>query len=806
VDKLLQDLRYGLRVLAKAPGFTVVAVLAIALGIGANTAIFSVVDAVLLRPLPFPEPQRLMRAYLQEASSGETSTFGIADFLAWRDHQQSFEHVAGYDTMQRTFALTGIGNPERITGVAVTADFFSTLGATPILGRSFTAEDDHPGSEPVVVIGQRFWRSHLSSDPNVLGRSITLNGRPHTIVGVMPAEFVFPGTEPVSVWPIRSFEPPLARPPYFLVPIGRLKPGVTPQQAEAELSTIINGVAQQFPGDRYVSGKLLSLKDVLVKNVRTALLVILAAVSFVLLIALVNVANLLLARAIAREKEIALRLALGASRARMIRQLLTESMLLAFLGGALGLLVGYIGVRAFLAFAPGGIPRLVEVGVNGTVLAFTCLISLLGGILFGLAPALHSVRASLNDSLKEGTGTTVSRSGNRIRKVLVVSEFALALVLMIGAGLLIRSFLRLRDVNPGFQPDHLVTARISLPPTQYAKDPQIISFWQRLLERVHTLPGAKAAAITMSLPPNQLFISNPFTVEGQGYDHSHGLQLAEELTISPDYFRALGVPLLQGRFFTDADRTTPVLIINQTMARKYFPNQDPIGKRLQTGDPDPKSPWETVIGVVGDVKYSGLDAAPSPTFYVPYTEEGWTGWSRNMSLLVSTNLDPASIISAVRQELARLDPDIPLAEVHTMNDLIDHSVGEQRFRTWLLGTFSALALVLAAIGIYAVISHMAYQRTHEIGIRMALGAGRQEILKLILGQAGFLALIGIAVGVLGALSLTRVMRTLLFSVSTTDSLSFVIMCVLLAFVALIAAYIPAIRATRVDPMVALRNE
>jgi putative ABC transport system permease protein len=590
------------------------------------------------------------------------------------------------------------------------------------------------------------------------------------------------------------------------VPIGRLKPGVTPQQAEAELSTIINGVAQQFPGDRYVSGKLLSLKDVLVKNVRTALLVILAAVSFVLLIALVNVANLLLARAIAREKEIALRLALGASRARMIRQLLTESMLLAFLGGALGLLVGYIGVRAFLAFAPGGIPRLVEVGVNGTVLAFTCLISLLGGILFGLAPALHSVRASLNDSLKEGTGTTVSRSGNRIRKVLVVSEFALALVLMIGAGLLIRSFLRLRDVNPGFQPDHLVTARISLPPTQYAKDPQIISFWQRLLERVHTLPGAKAAAITMSLPPNQLFISNPFTVEGQGYDHSHGLQLAEELTISPDYFRALGVPLLQGRFFTDADRTTPVLIINQTMARKYFPNQDPIGKRLQTGDPDPKSPWETVIGVVGDVKYSGLDAAPSPTFYVPYTEEGWTGWSRNMSLLVSTNLDPASIISAVRQELARLDPDIPLAEVHTMNDLIDHSVGEQRFRTWLLGTFSALALVLAAIGIYAVISHMAYQRTHEIGIRMALGAGRQEILKLILGQAGFLALIGIAVGVLGALSLTRVMRTLLFSVSTTDSLSFVIMCVLLAFVALIAAYIPAIRATRVDPMVALRNE
>jgi putative ABC transport system permease protein len=685
VDKLLQDLRYGLRVLAKAPGFTVVAVLAIALGTGANTAIFSVVDAVLLRPLPFPEPQRLMRAYLQEAGSGDTSTFGVADFLAWRDHQQSFEHVAAYDIMQGAFDLTGIGNPERITGIAVTADFFSTLGATPILGRGFTAEDDSPGSERVVVIGESFWRSHLNSDPNVLGRSITLNGQPHTIVGVMPATLVFPGTAPVSVWPIRTFERPTARPPYFLVPIGRLKPGITPQQAEAELSAIVNGVAQQFPGDRYVSGKLLSLKDVLVKNVRTALLVILAAVAFVLLIALVNVANLLLARAITREKEIALRLALGASRGRMIRQLLTESMLLAFLGGALGLLVGYIGVRAFLVFAPAGIPRLAEVGINGSVLVFTCLISLLGGILFGLAPALHSVRASLNDSLKEGTGTTAGRSGYRIRKILVVSEFALALVLMIGAGLLIRSFLRLRDVNPGFQPDHLVAARISLPPTQYAQDPQIISFWQQFLERVQTLPGVQAAAITMSLPPNHLYLSNPFTVEGQAYNPNISLQLAEELTISPDYFHALGVPLLQGRFFTDADRTTPVLIINQTMARKYFPNQDPIGKRIKTGDADPKSPWETVVGVVGDVKYAGLDAAPSPTLYVPYTQEGWTQWSRDMSVLVRTNVDPGSITSGVRQELARLDPDIPLAEVHTMNDLIDRSVGEQRLLLcWLV--------------------------------------------------------------------------------------------------------------------------
>ena len=806
MDKLLQDLRYGFRSLAKAPGFTIVAVLAIALGIGANTAIFSVVDAVLLRPLPFPEPQRLMRAFLQEAGSGRMTTFGIADFLAWRDHQQSFQHVATYDSMQGSFVLTGLGNPERISGVAVTAQFFSTLGVTPILGRSFTAEDDHPGSQAVVVIGENFWRNHLSSDPNVIGRSITLNARPHTIVGVMPSEFLFPGTEPIAVWPIRTFQPPRARPPYFLVPIGRLKPGVSPQQAEAELGTIASQVSQQFPGTEYVGGKLLPLKDVLVSNVRTALLVILAAVAFVLLIALVNVANLLLARATSREKEIVLRLALGASRMRIIRQLLTESVLLAALGGALGLLLGYAGVHAFVAFAPGQLPRLFEVGVDGRVLAFTCLVSLGGGLLFGLAPALHSARASLDQSLKEGTRSAGSSSGNKIRKFLVVSEFVLALILMIGAGLLIRSFLRLRDVSPGFRQDHVVTAQISLPYTQYSKEPQVVSFWQQFLTRVQALPGVQAAGITMSLPPNLLQITNPFTVEGQSYDRTRGLQLAEEMTISPDYFRALGVPLVKGRFFTDADRTAPVLIINQTMANKYFPNQDPIGKRIQTGDPDPKSPWEIVVGVVGNVKYSGLDADPSPTLYVPYTEEGWTNWSRAMSLVVRTNADAASIVSAVRRELADLDRNLPLADVRTMNELIDQSVVQQRFRTWLLGAFSALALLLAALGIYGVISHMAGQRTREIGIRMALGATRKDILKLILGQASQLALIGIAAGLAGSFLLTRIMRSLLFSVSATDPLSFTIMSILLALVAVLAGYVPATKAAKVDPMVALRYE
>jgi len=805
VDKLLQDLRYGIRALTKAPGFTLVAVLAMALGIGANTAIFSVVDAVLLRPLSFPEPEQLMRAYLQE-TSGETSTFGIADFLAWRDHQKSFEHVAAYDLMQWSYALTGIGNPERIPGIAVSADFFSTLGATPVLGRSFSSEDDHPGSEPVVVISQAFWRSHLSYDPNVLGRSITLNGRPYTIIGVMPNEFRFPGTEPLDVWPIRTFEPARGRPPYFLVPFGRLKAGVTPQQAEAELTTIANQVSQQFPGTQYAGGKLMPLKTVLVQDVRTALWVILAAVSFVLLIALVNVANLLLARATSREKEIGVRIALGASRLRIVRQLLTESVLLASLGGAFGLLIGYIGVRAFLAFAPGGIPRLMEVGIDGRVLTFTCVVSLLAGILFGLAPALHSVRSCWNESLKEGTRSAGSSSGNKIRKVLVVSEFSLALVLMIGAGLLIRSFLRLRDVDPGFQQDHLVTAQISLPYAHYKEDVQVVSFWQQFLGRVQALPGVQAAGISMSLPPNLLQITNPFTVEGQPHDPRRALPLAEEMPISPGYFGALGVPLQKGRFFNDSDRTAPVLIINQTMAKQYFPNQDPIGKRIQTGDPDPTAAWETVVGVVGDVKYSGLDAKPSPTLYVPYTEQDWTGWARSMSLVVRTSVDPSSIVSPLRQELGRLDKDLPLSQVHTMNELIDQSVVHQRFRAWLLGAFSALALLLAAVGIYAVISHMVGQRTREIGIRMALGATRKEILQLILGQASWLALIGICIGVAGALLLTRILRSLLFSVSATDPLSFALMCALLALIALLAGYVPAIRATKVNPIVALRYE
>lgn len=805
VDKLLQDLRYGIRALTKAPGFTFVALLAIALGIGANTAIFSVVDAVLLRPLPFPEPERLMRAYLQEPS-GQTSSFGIADFVAWRNNQHSFEHVAAYDVMHWSFALTGIGDPERIPGIAVTADFFSTLGATPILGRCFTAEDDHPGREPVVVISKSLWQSHLSSDPSVLGRSITLNGSPYTIVGVMPSEFRFPGTEPIAVWPIRTFEPVSGRPPYFLFPIGRLKPAITPQQAEAELTTIANQVGQQFPGSQYAGGKLIPLKTTMVKNVRTALWVILAAVSFVLLIALVNVANLLLARATAREKEIGVRIALGASRLRIVRQLLTESVLLATLGGAFGLLIGYIGVRTFRAFAPGDIPRMTEVGIDGRVLAFTCVVSLLAGILFGLAPALHSVGASLNESLKEGTRSVGSSSGNKIREVLVVSEFALALILMIGAGLLIRSFLRLRDVDPGFRQDHLVTAQVSLPNVHYKEDAQIVSFWQQFLSRVQALPGVQAAGISMSLPPNLLQITNPFTVEGQTNDPKRALPLAEETPISPDYFRALGVPLLRGRFFTDADRITPVLIINQTMARQYFPNQDPIGKRIQTGDPDPKASWETVVGVVGDVKYSGLDADPSPTLYVPYTEKDWTAWTRSMSVVVRTSTTPASVVSGLRQELGRLDKDLPLSQVHTMNELIDQSVVPQRFRTWLLGAFSVLALLLAAVGIYAVISQMVGQRTREIGVRMALGATRKEILGLILRQASQLALIGIAIGVVGALLLTRIMRSLLFSVSTTDPMSFAIMCALLAFIALLAGYIPATRATRVDPIVALRYE
>src|SRR5215470_9142088 len=650
LEVFLQDVRHGGRMLLKAPLFTAVAVTTIALGIGFNTAMFSLVDAILLRPLPYPEPQQLVVVGTHQRGESGMSPMGTADFLAWRDHQQSFEQVAVFDGAGGSYSLSGMGTPERISGVGVSANFFSVFGVAPLKGRGFNPGEDIPGAPAVVVVSESFWRNHLNSDPEVLDRTLTLEGKQRAIVGVMPAGFRFPSGRPIDVWAIRALYPPAGRPPYGLIAIGRLKPGIRVRQAEVELDQIATQVTAQYPTSPELFGAVMPMKDWMVSAYSTPLLVLLGAIGLLLLIAVVNVASLLLARATARQREVAVRMGLGASRKRIICQLLTESSVLSLLGGLLGLLVAWSAIRAFLALGPGQMPRLNEVGINSGVLLFTFVVCVGSGILFGLAPAIEASRPSLSDPLKDANRSSSSASAHRTHRALLVFQVALALLLMIGSGLLIRSFVRLSDVNPGVQTDHVITAAISLP-NNYADAPQISQFWRQFLEKVQSLPGVKAAGITMSLPPNLLEITNPFTVEGQGYDRNRKLQLAEEMSVSPDYFRALGIPLIKGRFFSPADRVEGekdpmIVIINETMAKQYFSDKDPIGGRIQTGDPNPSSPWETIVGVVGDVKYSGLDSGPGPTIYVPYNENGWVGWTRAMYLVVRSDRNAADLVPA----------------------------------------------------------------------------------------------------------------------------------------------------------------
>lgn len=809
LETLIQDVRYGVRMLRKSPSFTLVALAAIALGIGANTAIFSVVNAILLQPLPYPDPDRLIMAGTHERHLSGIHAMGVADFLAWRDHQKSLEHVAFFDQVTGV-SLSGLGEPEQIRGVRVNSEFFSTLGISPLKGRGFISGEDRPGNPGVAVVSERFWRDHLNSDPAVLGRSITLNGKPYQIVGVMPAGFRFPSWSPLEVWIIRTLNPPEARPPFGLLAFGRLKPGVTPQAAQAELNTIVDQVSKQYPDSAELVGETMPMKGWLVQNVSTALFVLLGAITLVLIIAVVNVANLMLARATVRRREISVRMALGATRKRILRQLLTESLVLSITGGVLGILLAWLAMRAFLAFGPGDLPRLEEVGINGTVLLFTVIVCVGSGVTFGLAPAFETSRTSADEGLKETSRTSPGASAHRLHNALVITEVAIALLLMIGSGLLVRSFVRLRAVDPGIRRDHLISARITLS-RSYDSPDQIRNFWKQFSQRVESTPGVHAAGISMSIPPNLLAITNPFTVEGQGYDRNRPLQLAEEMTVSSGYFRAAGIPLRKGRLFTAEDKVEGknaqhLLIINETMAKKFFPNQDPVGRRIQTGDPDPKSPWETIVGVVGDVKYSGLDAPPAPTLYVPFNDEGWVTWSTSMYLLVQTEADSAGIVPALRAQLASMDRNLPLARVKTMDRVLGESVVQERFRAWLVGSFAAIALLLATIGIYGVISYSVSQRTREIGVRMALGALRADVLKLVLSQGLRLLAVGLILGIIGSLLATRLMGSLLFGIKPTDLVSYGAMSLVLCFVALLACFIPARRAMKVEPTVALRYE
>jgi putative ABC transport system permease protein len=792
--------------LLKTPGFTFVAILALSLGIGANTAIFSVVNAVLLKPLPFKEPDRLVWAQAANLKTGEQGgMISPPDFIDYRDQNRVFEHFAAI--ADASFTLTGeTSEPERVMGVRVSSDFFETLGVKPVQGRGFLAEEEHDGSNKVVVLSYGLWQRRFGSDPNLVGKTIELSGQSVTVVGIMPAGFQFP-TE-TEVWSPIGFggKDTSVRRMHYLAAIGRLKPGVTIEQAQADITAVARHLEQQYPETNKDYGMGLQLlPEQIVGDMRRSLLVLLAAVGFVLLIACVNVANLMLARGAARSKEIAIRIALGASRARVVRQLLTESVLLALLGGVFGLLLAVWGVDLLVSLSPDDLPRVKEVAIDPRVLSFTLLLSFLTGIVFGLAPALSaSSRGGVNETLKEGGRKGGAGVGhNRMRSLLVVAEVALSLVLLVGAGLLVKSFLRLSHVETGFNSTSVMTMRLALPQTKYAEDAQRAVFYQQLLERTKALPGVEAAGVISELPLSGQNNDTYFALEGQPLATAgSGENLSNFRTASPDYFRAMGIPLIKGRFFNEGDRegAPRVIIISETFARTFFPNEDPIGHRLTM---DLGEPWTgEIVGVVGNIRHFSLATEPFREMYtnIAQTPRGM------VNLVVRTRSDPATLTASIKNVVQGLDKDLPIYNPKTMEQRVSESAAAPRFRTLLLALFAALALMLAAVGLYGVISYSVTQRTHEIGIRIALGAGRRDILKLIVGRGVVLTLIGVAIGLVGAFAMTRIMASLLFGVSATDPLTYTVVSLLLVAVALIACYVPARRATRVDPMVALRYE
>jgi predicted permease len=820
METLWQDLGYGIRTLLKNPGFTAVAILSLAIGIGANSAIFSVTNALLLRPLPYKDADRLVILWNRSPGLNVAQDwFSPGHYLDIKAENHVFEHVAA--TIGGSFNFTGAGTPEHIEGAKVSSSLFPLLGAEAMLGRLFLPEEDEKGKPPTVILSNGFWRRRFGSDPGVIGRTLVLNDKNFTIVGVMPAGFSLNREVMPTVNGIQKADVLLPLPmseadrtdrgheDYNI--FGKLRPGVTLAQAQAEIDTITDRMKQQYP-DNYPpnSGFTISVVPLLeqvVGDIRQALYVLFGAVGFVLLISCANVANLLLARAAVRQKEIAIRAAVGASRLRILQQLLTESVLLALMGGLMGLVTAHLGVKVLRVFGPENIPRLSEVGVDGRVMAFTFFISLLTGIVFGLAPALRASRVDLNAVLKDGGrsstgGGTYGPGHYQFRKLLIISEVALSLVLLIGAGLLIRSYQRIENANPGFNAHNVLSLRLSLPAARYSAPNSATSFYQQLGERVKGLPGIESVATTYLLPLSSNSLGwEPIGIDGYAPKAGEDLIISSVGFISPDYFRTMGIPLLKGRYFNEHDiKGAPeVAIIDDKMAQRFWPNEDPIGKRVQRGK---TGPWRTVVGVVGDQKEYDLESEPPITAYYPV--EQFTINSRY--LIARATSDPVKMTEAVTKEIRALDPELPVFEVITMDARLYDSLARRRFSTLLLGIFAAFALILAAIGIYGVMTYWVNQRTHEIGIRMALGAEQRNILQLVIRQALLMVSFGIAIGLSGAFALTRVMSSLLYGVSATDRYTFVITPLLLGSIALLASYIPARRAAKVDPIVALRYE
>jgi putative ABC transport system permease protein len=808
VEALWQDVRYGARSLRRSPGFTAVAAITLALGVGANTAIFTVVNAVMLRPLPFAEPNRLVRFWESNPEKG-WPTFSVSHptFLDWRNQSRSFERMAAHTGAG--FTLTSGGNPEIVRASAVTEDFLPVLGTTLSLGRNFRREEDRPGGHTeVAIVSYGFWQRRLASNPSVLGTTLTLDGRAFEIVGVLPPSFSWIRERLDLLVPLAP-DPARNRSDHRLLVIGRLAPGVSLEQARSEMDGIAAQMARQFPESNSGWGvRLSSFYDWLVpQEARDSLIVFMGAVGLVLLIACGNVASLMLARAASRQKEISIRVALGAQRFRIVGQLLVESMQVALLAGSLGLLVAWLGTRLLTAAGPAaGLPRLDELSVDARVFGFAFATALLSGLVFGLIPAVQASRPQIGNNLKEGTRAASSGAARqRLRSVLVVGEVALSVTLLIGAGLLIRSFWQLQKVQPGFQVDRLATMRVNLPGTTYNIEAKSRAFYERLLPAVAALPGVRSVATSSGVPLSAGNTSTDLRIPGQTLKPGVPAS-ADWRLVSPGYFRSMNIPL-RGRDFDTRDVAsgdTPVglvTIISESMARRYWPGQDPIGKTvvLNSFGPNP----QTIIGIAGDVRSFRLDTEVGPMVYG--SAMTYAGWNP-MSLVVRSAVDPLSHVDAIRNAVRQIDPNVPIYDIRSLDDLLSESLGSRRFNMYLLGCFAAVALVLACVGLFGVLAYLVSQRTRDIGIRLALGAAPHNVVRLIVGQGMVLALGGAVLGVAGAFGSARLMQSLLFSVSPRDPLTFAAVPLVLIAVALVACYLPARRAMRVDPLVALRSE
>jgi putative ABC transport system permease protein len=814
MNGLIQDFRYALRQLRKSPGFAAVAVITLALGIGFNTAIFSVVNAVLLRPLAFADASRLVRIWHvpPEKSFPGMTTFPVsaANYLDWERQTQVFDHMAIYS--YHGFTVTGGDKPEQLSAGAVSSGFFATLGVQPILGRVLSPEEDQPGRSHVVVLSYRLWQEHFGGNPGIVGHDINLDGQPYLVAGVMPSNFQFPDF--AKMWTPMAWtdQERAVRGEHHSIVIARLKPGVELKQAQAEMNTMSDRLQQQYPDDDKGWGAVVvPMQQDLVSDVRPALLVLLGAVAFVLLIACVNVANLALAKTFSRQKEIAIRTALGATSVRILRQILTETVLLALSGGALGLAFAHFAVRFIVAFLADKLPHSIEVGLDSKVLIFTAVISVITGIVAGVLPAWRLTRRDVNQALKQGLGRTdADAGGHRTRSVLVVSEVALSLILLIGAGLMIRSFQNLRNVNPGFDSRQVLTMSVMVSRAKFPSPDQAISFFDRVLQRVRSLPGVESAAVIDNIPLTG-GSHQPIAIEGRPVVPMSEQPEVDVRLVSAGYMSAMHIPTLRGRGLSDTDVAgrPAVVLVSESMARQFWPGEDPVGKRL-TLTFYPEAIRE-VVGVVGDVKLDSLDEMrPSATLYFPLDQVsvpaagGWRSFP--MTLLVRSRSGSGELASAVSNAVHEADRDIPLVDISTMDELVENSLSQQRFNMLLLGAFAALALLLAAVGIYSVLSYSVKRSVREIGIRLALGAPVGEVLRMVVFEAMKPTLLGVAIGTAGALALGRVLSSLIFGVRPTDPLTFVAVAALLAAVALVASIVPAYRATKVDPMVALRYE